>query len=148
MRGMSAIRSMLPPGVISILFLISLFINVAIYLILMGITFIGLTYIVVYVGAVTILFLFVIMLLDIKFSELKDNSNNDTFPLGMIIGLTFLYPLIEIIPKEIDNVRSNFASFLNLLNSFIVHSDYKENNALTYNLIDEINVLDKIIINL
>ena len=52
--------------IVSVLFLISVFINVACYLILLGINFIGLAYLFVYVGAIAILFLFVIMMLNIK----------------------------------------------------------------------------------
>ena len=46
--------------VIAVIFLISLFINASGYLIITGVGFIGLTYIILYVGAITVLFLFVI----------------------------------------------------------------------------------------
>ncbi len=52
--------------IVSLMCLIALFASISVYLILIGFTFIGLAYIVVYVGAVTILFLFVIMLIDIR----------------------------------------------------------------------------------
>jgi NADH-ubiquinone oxidoreductase chain 6 len=81
--------------VISVLFLISLFICISLYLVILGITYIGLTYIIVYVGAVTILFLFVIMLLDIKLSELQLEDNSKGFPIGIILGISFIYPLIN-----------------------------------------------------
>jgi NADH-ubiquinone oxidoreductase chain 6 len=80
--------------VISVLFLISLFINISIYLVILGITYIALTYIIVYVGAVTILFLFVIMLLNIKLSEIKLNDNNNGFPVGILLGISFIYPIL------------------------------------------------------
>ena len=47
--------------VIAVIFLISLFVNAAGYLIFTGVGFIGLTYIILYVGAITVLFLFIII---------------------------------------------------------------------------------------
>jgi NADH-ubiquinone oxidoreductase chain 6 len=60
--------------VVSVLYLIGLFVNVAGLLILMGYNFIGLAYILVYVGAVSILFLFILMLINIRISELFTNT--------------------------------------------------------------------------
>ena len=52
--------------VISVIFLISTFVQAALYLILIGINFVGISYIVIYVGAIAVLFLFVIMMINIK----------------------------------------------------------------------------------
>lgn len=115
--------------VISVLFLISLFVNIAGYLILLGISFIGLAYITVYVGAIAILFLFVIFLLDIKLAELhQDNSDSgalskNSLPLGAIIGVAFLYPLYSIIPSNITEVRTFSFYVFNWFNSLITGSD-------------------------
>lgn len=111
--------------VISVLFLISLFVNIAGYLILLGISFIGLAYITVYVGAIAILFLFVIFLLDIKLAELhQDNSGaKNGLPLGAIIGVAFLYPLYSIIPSNITEVRTFSFYVFNWFNSLITGSD-------------------------
>jgi NADH-ubiquinone oxidoreductase chain 6 len=73
--------------IISVLFLIGLFLNIAGYLIMLGLTFLGISYLLVYVGAVSILFLFILMLINIRISELLDNTNN-SLPLGTIIGIT------------------------------------------------------------
>src|SRR5919197_6274529 len=75
--------------IISVLFLIGLFLNIAGYLIMLGVTFIGISYLLVYVGAVSILFLFILMLINIRISELLDNTNN-SLPLGTIISF-FIY---------------------------------------------------------
>jgi NADH-ubiquinone oxidoreductase chain 6 len=75
--------------VISVLFLIGLFANVGLYLILLGISFIGLVYIVIYIGAVTILFLFVIMLINIQLSQIKTYNINNGIPIGLSIGISF-----------------------------------------------------------
>ena len=56
--------------VISVMFLISVFLNVAGYLVLMGVSYLGLVYIIVYVGAIAILFLFVVMMLNLRLVEL------------------------------------------------------------------------------
>lgn len=105
--------------VISVLFLIALFVNIAGYLILLGISFIGLAYITVYVGAIAILFLFVIFLLDIKLAELHQDNNKNSLPLGAIIGVAFLYPLYSIIPSNITEVRTFSFYVFNWFNSLI-----------------------------
>jgi hypothetical protein len=68
--------------------LIGLIGSISIYLILIGLTFIGLSYIIIYLGAVSILFLFIVMLIDIRISELQ-NDNRDSMPLALYIGLIF-----------------------------------------------------------
>lgn len=105
--------------VISVLFLIALFVNIAGYLILLGISFIGLAYITVYVGAIAILFLFVIFLLDIKLAELHQDNNKNSLPLGAIIGVAFLYPLYSIIPSNITEMKSFSFYVFNWFNSLI-----------------------------
>jgi len=72
----------------SVLFLICLFVNIAGYLISIGISFIGLSYLLVYVGAVSILFLFILMLINIRTSELDTDTKN-TIPLVLIVTLIF-----------------------------------------------------------
>ena len=62
--------------VVSVLFLIGLFLSIAIYLMLLGISFIGLSYLLVYVGAVSILFLFILMLINVRISELLSDTSN------------------------------------------------------------------------
>lgn len=109
--------------VISVLFLIALFVNIAGYLILLGISFIGLAYITVYVGAIAILFLFVIFLLDIKLAELHQDNNKNSLPAGAIIGVAFLYPLYSIIPKNITEMKSFSFYVFNWFNSIITQND-------------------------
>jgi NADH-ubiquinone oxidoreductase chain 6 len=78
-----------------VLFLIGLFISIAGYLMMLGINFIGLSYLLVYVGAISILFLFILMLINVRISELVANSSN-SIPLAIMIGIIFnitqLYP--------------------------------------------------------
>jgi len=74
--------------VISVLYLIGLFLFIAIYLILIGLSFIGISYLLVYIGAVSILFLFILMLIDVRVSELQTETNNSIF-LGVLIGILY-----------------------------------------------------------
>ena len=75
--------------VTSVLFLIMLFFSVACYLIAIGLNFIGLSYLLVYVGAVSILFLFILMLINIRVSELINETQN-SIPLVIIVTLIFV----------------------------------------------------------
>jgi cytochrome c oxidase subunit 1 len=81
--------------IVSVLCLIALFVGIACYLISSGITFIGLSYLLVYVGAVSILFLFILMLINIRVSELTTDTNRG-IPLAFITGV-ITYLLISII---------------------------------------------------
>ena len=74
----------------SILFLILVFLNTALLLISLGIDFLGIFIIIVYVGAIAILFLFVVMMLNIKLTELNDNIYK-YLPIGFFFGLLFLF---------------------------------------------------------
>ena len=59
--------------IISVLFLIGLFASISSYLIVLGLSFIGLSYLIVYIGAIAVLFLFVIMMFNIHILETRDN---------------------------------------------------------------------------
>jgi len=85
--------------IISILFLICLFLSIASYLMLLGMNFIGLSYLLVYIGAVSILFLFILMLINIRISELQSETSN-SLPLALIMGLCFYYIIYDIIPID------------------------------------------------
>lgn len=87
--------------VISVLFLIAVFINVAGYLVLLGVAYLGLAYLIIYVGAIAILFLFVIMMLNLRLVELIDTGQEYTqnLPLGAIIGSLFFFELLSILPS-------------------------------------------------
>src|SRR6201994_3531143 len=94
--------------VVSVLFLIGLFLSISNYLIILGLNFIGLSYLLVYVGAVSILFLFILMLINIRVSELiSDTSNN--IPLAILTILAFFIPFSNILPKS--SVQTNDISF-------------------------------------
>ena len=79
----------------SVLFLILTFFNAAGLFVLIGAEFIAMILIVVYVGAVAVLFLFVVMMLDIRFAELREGFMQ-YLPVGGLIGLILLVELIMV----------------------------------------------------
>ena len=85
--------------IVSVLFLIGLFLTIACYLMMLGMNFIGLSYLLVYVGAVSILFLFILMLINVRISELVANSRN-SIPLAIMIGIFFNLTLTRLFPSE------------------------------------------------
>jgi NADH-ubiquinone oxidoreductase chain 6 len=86
--------------IVSVLHLIALFAYVSFYLIIIGLNFIGLSYLIVYIGAVSILFLFILMLINIRTSELQSNTSN-SIPLTIIIGIIISYFLFQMLPYNI-----------------------------------------------
>ena len=80
----------------SVLFLILTFFNAAGLFILMGAEFLAMILVVVYVGAVAVLFLFVVMMLDIDFTELRQGMLN-YLPIGAAIGLVLLVELVLVL---------------------------------------------------
>ena len=77
----------------SVLYLILAFVNASGLFILMGAEFLGMILIVVYVGAVAVLFLFVIMMLDVDFVELREGFMQ-YLPIGLVIGGIFMFELL------------------------------------------------------
>jgi NADH-ubiquinone oxidoreductase chain 6 len=96
--GISVIISKNP--IVSVLHLIALFAYVSFYLIIIGLNFIGLSYLIVYIGAVSILFLFILMLINIRTSELQSNTSN-SIPLTILIGIVISYFLFQMLPYGI-----------------------------------------------
>ena len=85
--------------IVSVLYLISLFGGVSLYLITIGIVFIGISYLLVYVGAVSILFLFILMLINIRVSELIDDTNNN-IPLAILAIIILFIPFSSLLPHN------------------------------------------------
>ena len=98
--------------IVSVLFLIGLFLSIASYLIIIGLNFIGLAYLLVYVGAVSILFLFILMLINVRISELLSNTSN-SIPLAILISISFSYPVYEILPYCIISFNTNILNLYN-----------------------------------
>jgi len=97
----------------SVLFLILVFCNSAGLLILLEAEFLALIFIVVYVGAIAVLFLFVVMMLNIKIAEVQ-NEVFQYLPIGGLIGIVFLLEIFLIIEGD----------FISLLDSSTLNPSY------------------------
>jgi NADH-quinone oxidoreductase subunit J len=80
----------------SVLYLILAFVNASGLFVMLGAEFLAMILIVVYVGAVAVLFLFVVMLLDVDFAELKQGALQ-YLPIGLLIGGIFLAELLLVV---------------------------------------------------
>jgi NADH-ubiquinone oxidoreductase chain 6 len=117
--------------IVSVLFLIGLFSTISGYLILVGINFIGISYILVYVGAVSILFVFILMLINIRISELLNETNN-TLPLGIVTVLSFDYIIGQVLP--FNQVES---SFINHVYSSCFEFFYSIQQSEEFNIVEK-----------
>ncbi len=104
LSGVFSITSKNP--VISVIFLIGTFVFSAGYLILIGINFVGISYIIVYVGAIAVLFLFVIMMINIKLTDILETGSQytKTLPLALAVGSLFIFIIYSIIKFNFNNV--------------------------------------------
>ena len=108
----------------SVLFLILTFISSAGLLFLLEIEFISLIFIVVYVGAIAVLFLFVVMMLDIKITD-SNRFFFKYFPIGSFLGFAFL---IEVVVILMENLEINPYSYQDLSYiTWIEHLDFVTN---------------------
>ena len=145
--------------VVSVLFLIGLFLSISCYLIILGINFIGLSYLLVYVGAVSILFLFILMLINVRISELSSDTSNSV-PLAVIIAISLNYPVYHMLPYSItafndytvilnnvlNNTNNNYTDYLNKIfkvydnndDIYFVTSNTWDNNLAEYTHITSI----------
>jgi NADH-ubiquinone oxidoreductase chain 6 len=133
--------------IVSVLFLITLFLNVGCILITLGLTFIGLSYLLIYVGAVSILFIFILMLINIRISELLSNTRN-SIPLIVVIFLLLNFAMINILPSDHTSITEQLKSnYLYLIIYKILVENFYYNfisdtvNITSYNIWDE-NIID------
>jgi NADH-ubiquinone oxidoreductase chain 6 len=123
--------------IVSVLFLIGLFLNISCYLMMLGYNFIGLSYLLVYVGAVSILFLFILMLINIRISELSSETSN-SLPLGIFTGVFFNLFLSGLLPYNLTStalIKNNSEIVFNTeksIMSFIYNNDFYHNSELFF----------------
>ena len=90
---------------------------------MLGIGFVGLSYIIIYIGAITVLFLFIIMMINIRLVDILEIGNEYTknLPLAIILGLLFVYEIFSIIPFTFNNIYLLYLplNILNHINSLI-----------------------------
>ncbi|MEM7650984.1 MAG: NADH-quinone oxidoreductase subunit J [Pseudomonadota bacterium] len=117
----------------SVLFLILAFFNSAGLFILLGAEFVGMLMVIVYVGAVAVLFLFVVMMLDISFADLRKGAMQYV-PIGLLIGVVLLTELVliygawQFAPNVEQNLATPTLSFEGQTNSeslgLVLYTDY------------------------
>nr|NP_943690.1 NADH dehydrogenase subunit 6 [Chara vulgaris]AAP92182.1 NADH dehydrogenase subunit 6 [Chara vulgaris]WAK98791.1 NADH dehydrogenase subunit 6 [Chara vulgaris] len=121
--GVMVIRARNP--VHSVLFLILVFCNTSGLLVLLGLDFFAMIFLVVYVGAIAVLFLFVVMMLNIKIAEIHENVLR-YLPVGGIIGLIFLLEIflvvdndyIPILPTELSTTVFQYTVYASKIQSW------------------------------
>lgn len=128
--------------IVSVLYLILLFSSISCYLISIGINFIGISYILVYVGAVSILFLFILMLINIRVSELISDTNNN-IPLAIIVIIAFFIPFSNLVPDTRSNLNQSSFDFSKMLESITNSSQisYVTSNSWDSNLVDITDII-------
>jgi len=91
--------------VISVIFLISLVLNTALFLMVKGMPFLGISYILVYLGAIIVLFLFVIMMINIKLTDILETGYQYTknIPLALTVSGLFLYEFFNVLPSYLNS---------------------------------------------
>ena len=116
--------------VYSVLFLILAFLNAAGIFVILHAEFLAMILIIVYVGAVAVLFLFVVMMLDIKTTIEKSNILQ-YMPIGLFIGFVFIAELvIVLINTKLE--LSNMQILSNPLNKFAELSNTKAIGSILY----------------
>lgn len=111
LAGIMVIQSRNP--VHSVLFLILVFFNAAGLLILLGLDFFAMIFLVVYVGAIAVLFLFVVMMLNIKLAEINEKKLR-YLPVGGLLGILFLFEIFLIIDNDLIPVQTISSKINNL----------------------------------
>ena len=125
-------------AVYSVLFLVLSFLSASILLFLLKCEFLSLIFILVYVGAIAILFVFVIMMLDLKTKNSQENSLK-YFPFGFVIGIVFVSEIILVVsdtfkenPYKNEFLSNFFVNWYDKIDVFteiqaigqIVYTDY------------------------
>ena len=111
----------------SVLFLILAFFNSGALFVMLGAEFLAMMLVIVYVGAVAVLFLFVVMMLNINYSQIKDGFQK-YYPIGSLIGLILFIEIILMINSDnvLVNQKESFAN--NVPNTHqigaILYTDY------------------------
>jgi len=129
LSGVLVITSANP--VISVLFLISVFVNAAGYLLLLGVGFVGISYLIVYVGAIAILFLFVVMMLNISITEIVSVGREYTknLPLGFVVGTVFFFEILSVIPAATTEAGELPLGLFTYINGLLLGVDTSLTNS-------------------
>ena len=111
----------------SVFFLILDFISISCLFIMIGAEFLGMIMLIVYVGAVAVLFLFVVMMLNINYSQIKDGFQK-YYPIGSLIGLILFIEIIlmingdNVLVSQKENLTNNVPNTHQI--GAILYTDY------------------------
>ena len=119
----------------SVFFLILDFISVSCLFIMIGAEFLGMIMLIVYVGAVAVLFLFVVMMLNVveqKNTLFESSSDGKHIPIGLLISLIIFFEVIIVIsgwkykPDLLNSISLNISSELTNTHSigYVLYTDY------------------------
>ena len=110
--------------VIAVIFLIAVFCNAAGFLILSGVGFIGISYLIIYVGAITVLFLFVIMMFNIKLADIVNTQAQINANMSFVLAITglFVYEMKWILPFAVNDISGLPSLFLHQTNKLLLSS--------------------------
>ena len=131
--------------ILSVLFLIGLFISISIYLMMLGLYFIGLSYLLVYVGAISILFIFILMLINVRISELLTEGRNSLL-LAVIAVLSFNLSVNESLPYSVYvfDIISSYISYVVIIlyNTIFVILDLNISKIVSEDFIRDKNLVN------
>ncbi len=118
----------------SVFFLILDFISISCLFIMIGAEFLGMIMLIVYVGAVAVLFLFVVMMLNVakqKNTWFKSSSNLSHIPIGLFVSLIIFFELIIVVggwkykPELLNSISLNFSNISNTHSiGYVLYTDY------------------------
>lgn len=129
--GLMVIQSKNP--IHSVLFLILVFFNSAGLLVLLGLDFMAFIFLIVYVGAIAVLFLFVIMMLSIKLAEINEKRLR-YLPINAILGLLFLIEISLILDTDLISLISFGSVFTMDPENSNLYAKSLENTSLDFSL--------------
>ena len=109
----------------SVLFLILVFFNSGGLLIMLGLDFFAMIFLVVYVGAIAVLFLFVVMMLNIKLAEINEKRLR-YLPVGGFLGILFLLEIFVIVDNDLIPLLSGHTASSNIHLVFTQWAHLKE----------------------
>jgi len=129
--------------VFSILFLILCFCDISCMLFLLEIEYLPLMFLVIYVGAIAVLFLFVIMMLNIKIAEMKENSFH-FLPIVIIFSIIFSFQINIMLQANFSSYSYNLLNY-NLNNDLLLSFTNFTNSIYFYQKLSNIKAISFII---
>jgi NADH-quinone oxidoreductase subunit J len=114
-------------SITSVLYLISVYVLASLMLLLLGAEFLAVLIVIVYIGAISILFLFVIMMLNLRIVEVY-NTLVSYFPIGSFLGVFFFFTFLFLLNNDL-----NFFSLMYTTNNSLKLDLYSNDLVFSYN---------------